>query len=187
MKREELEHLIRAAGAITESRRLLVIGSAAILGAHPDTPCEAARSTEASLVPLDHPERADLISGALGELSPFHDTFGYYAEGVDLKTAILPQGWEGRLVPIDTFRTNGHVGLCLEIHDLFISKLVAGREKDLEFCQAVVRAGLVDREVLLERLKATPIGGDLREVVEARISRWLKPSSDSTPSVYPSP
>ncbi|MEO8459430.1 MAG: hypothetical protein ABI451_02775 [Dokdonella sp.] len=49
MKREQLEHLIRAAGAVTGSRRLIVIGSQAILAQHPhDAPSRAILSREAT-------------------------------------------------------------------------------------------------------------------------------------------
>lgn len=33
-----------------------------------------------------------MIDGSIGELSPFHETFGYYAQGVDETTAVLPEG-----------------------------------------------------------------------------------------------
>ena len=60
------------------------------------------------------------------ELSPFHETYGYYAQGVGERTAVLPEGWESRLVPVPTPVCTG---LCLEPHDLLISKYVAGRER----------------------------------------------------------
>ena len=41
-----------------------------------------------------------LIDGSIGEASMFHDTFGYYAQGVVESTAQLPAGWQERLVPI---------------------------------------------------------------------------------------
>jgi hypothetical protein len=47
---------------------------------------------EADYFPVDHPERADLIDGSIGELSPFHGTFGYYAHGVGPETALRPSG-----------------------------------------------------------------------------------------------
>lgn len=119
MKREQLEHLIRAAGAVTGSRRLIVIGSQAILGEHPfDAPPEALRSREADLIPIDAPDKADVLTGTLGELSAFDEAYGYHADGVDLTTATLPDGWRDRLVPIDNSNTNGYIGLCLEVHDL---------------------------------------------------------------------
>lgn len=156
MRREDLEHLIRAAGSISGSRRIVVIGSQAILGQFPyNAPPVTTLSVEADLLPIDRPEMADMLAGTLGELSPFHDTFGYFGDGVTLKTATLPDGWENRLVPIENANTNGYVGLCLEIHDLLISKYCAGREKDRLFCTAVVRGGLVDQRTLVARMEQT--------------------------------
>jgi hypothetical protein len=48
-----------------------------------------------------------------------------------METARLPEGWRDRLVPIRNANTGGGTGLCLEIHDLVVSKLMAAREKDL--------------------------------------------------------
>ena len=75
---------------------------------------------EADLLPIDRPENWELVTGSLGELSPFHDTFGYFGDGVSLNTAKLPRGWQDRLIPIDNPNTNGYVGLCLEVHDILI-------------------------------------------------------------------
>jgi len=76
-------------------------------------------------------EKAELIEAAIGELSSFHDTYGYYAQGVDHTTSKLPEGWKDRLTEICNRNTNGISGLCLEIHDLIISKLYAWRKKGL--------------------------------------------------------
>ena len=106
MRRAELEHVLRAASAILGERDLLVIGSASVLASFPEDrlPVEASRSREADLASLDDPDdaRADLIDGAIGELSLFHDTFGYYAQGVSVATAVLPEGWRDRIVVLDT-------------------------------------------------------------------------------------
>lgn len=168
MTRFQLEHLIRAAATIAEDDEIVVIGSQAILGQVPDPPVELCRSMEADLWPRNHPERWELVDGSIGELSPFHETFGYYAQGVGPETATLPEGWEARLVPL---RTRGAIGLCLEIHDLVVSKYVAGREKDLEFTAAALRHGLVLAKVLLERLADTPLSQEHRAAVAARIRR----------------
>lgn len=170
MKRAQLEHLIRAAGDVSGSRRLIVVGSQAILGQHPwDAPPRATLSREADLIPIDAPDAADAISGVLGELSTFDETFGYHADGVGLETATLPTDWQDRLVAIDNPNTNGYVGLCLEPHDLLLSKYFAGRDKDHEFCRAVVEAGLVDRNTLCERLAQMPIDTADRERIAQRI------------------
>ena len=71
MTRDQLEHLIRAAAVIADDDTIVVIGSQAVLGQFPDAPEPMRISEEADLFPLHHPERADLIEGSIGELSPF--------------------------------------------------------------------------------------------------------------------
>jgi hypothetical protein len=106
----------------------------------------------------------------LGELSAFDATFGYHADGVDLKTAVLPPSWQERLVAIDNPNTNGYIGLCLEVHDLLLSKYFANREKDREFCRVVVRASLVERSILLQRLSAMEIAQPDRARIAQQIA-----------------
>jgi hypothetical protein len=67
------------------------------------------------MFPLNRPELSDVIDASIGEGSPFHEMFGYYAQGVDERTATLPQAWRDRLVGIDNPNTRGIAGLCLEI------------------------------------------------------------------------
>jgi hypothetical protein len=100
MKRAQLEHIIRAACTIADDDELVIIGSQSVLAQFPDAPEELVVSLEADVYPRHHPERAELIEGSIGELSMFHETFGYYADGVGVHTATLPDGWEERLVPI---------------------------------------------------------------------------------------
>lgn len=159
MTRDQLEHLIRAAAVIADDEAIVVIGSQAILGQFPDAPESMRASVEADLFPLNHPERAEVIEGSIGELSPFHETFGYYAQGVGEETAYLPQGWKERLVIISNENTRGAQGLCLEIHDLLVAKAIAGREKDLDFLSDAAKYHMADREILFRRL-ATVVAVD---------------------------
>lgn len=171
MKRAQLEHLIRAVAAIANVKRMLIIGSQSILGAYPDAPEELLVSMEADIVPYDNPALADLIDGTIGEDSPFHETFGYYAQGVSPDTAVLPRGWEGRLVRVETANTGDAAGLCLDPHDLALSKYAAGREKDLLFVAALVRHRMLDRNTTLARLAMMPLAQEAIERIEARIRR----------------
>jgi hypothetical protein len=171
MTREQLEHLIRAAATIADDDDIVIVGSQAILGQFPDAPEELCVSVEADLWPRNHPERWELIDGAIGELSLFHDTFGYYAQGVGPETAVLPAGWEERLVPVATPATRGATGWCLEVHDLAISKYIAGRDKDRVFITAAVKHGMVNESLLLQRLEATPVERGRRAEIAARIRR----------------
>jgi hypothetical protein len=169
MTRSELEHLIRAAGEISKDKEIIVIGSQSILGQYPNAPLSLLTSTEADVYPRNHPERADDIDGIMGEGSRFHETHGYYAQGVAEDTATLPTGWQERLVSIRNENTRQVAGQCLEVHDLAISKYVAGRDKDREFTAELARHKLTRELVLRERLAATEIPDALREVVSDRI------------------
>lgn len=171
MTRDQLEHLLRAAADIADDEEIVVIGSQAILGQFPDAPESMRVSNEADLFPRNHPERADLIEGSIGELSPFHEAFGYYAQGVTEKTAHLPQGWQDRLVVIQNENTRGARGLCLEVHDLLVSKIVAGREKDFAFLREAAEHGLADRETLLRRLETIDVDPLIRASSRAAIER----------------
>ncbi|HEV8239390.1 MAG TPA: hypothetical protein VGS57_08495 [Thermoanaerobaculia bacterium] len=171
MARDQLEHVIRAAAVLAEDDEIVVIDSQAILGQYPDAPDELLVSIEADVYPRHHVDRADLIDGSIGEGSPFHDTFGYYAHGVGPETAVLPRGWQQRLVPVYGDNTRGATGLCLEAHDLVLSKYAAGREKDRLFTRAAAKHGLVRREILISRLATLPGSDVQREVIAAAIAR----------------
>lgn len=171
MTRAQLEHIIRAAGVIADNRDLIVIGSQAVLGQFPDAPEELLVSNEAGVFPRTDPGRSELIDGSIGQGSPFQLTFGYYAHGVDESTAILPEGWRDRLILVDNENTNHVRGWCLEVHDLAIAKYAAGREKDLDFASALARHAMVRRDVLEQRLAATPVDAGAKSVIRARIQR----------------
>jgi hypothetical protein len=171
MKRSELEHVIRAAGRIARDREIVVIGSQAVLGQFPDAPEVLLTSMEADVFPRNHPERAERIDGAIGEGSAFHEQFGYYAQGVGEATATLPRGWRARLVSVKNPNTEGVEGLCLEVHDLAVSKYVAGRPKDLAFTWALARHGLTREATLLARAGATKLDPTHLKLVRGRIRR----------------
>ena len=170
MNREQLEHVIRAAAANADTDQIVIVGSQSILGAYPEVSHPVlCRSMEADVFPLESPQNSILIDGAIGERSIFHETFGYYAHGVAPDTAVLPEGWQGRLVPIRNDNTRHFTGWCLEPHDLAVSKLVAGRPKDIEFLGAMKELGMIDRKNLSDRLASTKLDPHLRSICEARI------------------
>ena len=72
MNRAALEHILRAAAAITDERDFVVIGSQAVLGQFPHAPDALLVSIEADIYPRQAPAKSDLIDGAIGELSMFH-------------------------------------------------------------------------------------------------------------------
>lgn len=171
MLRHQLEHLIRAAGRITDRYEFIVVGSQSILGSVDRPPLACLLSNEADIYPMGAEELSDQIDGAIGEGSQFHDTYGYYAQGVDSSTATLPTGWESRLVRLQTQATDGRIGDCLDVLDLFMSKCAAARPKDREFNLVLLRAGLVDADQALQLIEDMPIQPSARRRMAAFIQR----------------
>lgn len=169
MTRSNLEHIIRAAGTIADDPDIIVIGSQAVLGQFPDADAGLLMSMEADVYPRNRTERRDLIDGSIGEGSPFEREFGYYAHGVDASTAVLPRGWEERLVLVCGAHTNSFRGWCLDVHDLAVAKLVAGREKDRDFVQILARRDYIQAPVLQARLSETEVAPPVRTIAEARV------------------
>ena len=169
MKRSELEHIIRASGEIADDDEIVIIGSQAILGQFPDAPVQLLVSMEADIYPKSDPKKADLVDGAIGEGSSFHELHGYYAQGVGEKTATLPKDWQSRLIAVNNENTNGVTGYCLEAHDLAISKMIAMRPKDLQFVQELVRHDMIEKKTMLHRLKQTDIEDSTLRTVRGRI------------------
>jgi hypothetical protein len=157
MNKSEIEHIIRACIGITGEKSVVIIGSQAILASFDTTqlPADVTASTEADVLFLNDPEQklADLIDGSIGELSMFHDSFGIYAQGVDENTAILPHGWQQRLVRLSNENTGDGVGLCLDPYDLCAAKLCAHREKDLSYVRSLIDNRIIDKQLLAERIQ----------------------------------
>jgi len=174
VRRADLEHVIRAAAAVSDDDEIVVIGSQAILGLLPEAPDALLWSQEADVYPRHRPERAEAIDGALGDGSQFHAAFGYYAHGVGPETAKAPAGWEQRLLPVRVPRGPRDetlvTGWCMEPHDVVLAKCAAGRERDWEFAGEAIRHGAVELDELLRRVPHLPLPARQRE----RIGRLLR-------------
>ncbi len=174
MRRQELAHILRSAAQIVSDPGILVIGSQAILGTfwEDELPEEAWMSVEADVAFFDDPQalKADQVDGAIGELSQFHQENAYYGQGVEISTAILPDGWRDRLVPFNSDSAKPATAMCLDRHDLVVSKLAARREKDFEFSFVLIEARLAHLDTLLERAAMLP---DTHGIARAAVIDWL--------------
>ncbi len=175
MTREELEHIIRASAEVTGQYEFVIIGSQSMLGAVPNPERIFTVSMEVDIYPLQSPDLADKIDGSIGEGSLFHETHGYYAQGVGPNTAILPRDWMSRVHRVQNRQTNDRVGYCLDILDLFLSKAAAGRPKDREFCSALLKYGYLSPEDAIDKIPIMPIGEEDQKRLLSRIRRWAKP------------
>jgi hypothetical protein len=183
MRRDQLEHAIRAACQIAGLTEVIIVGSQAILGTYTedDLPFYATRSAEVDVLPIadgsDEIARlADEIEGVAGEFSPFAGLHGFNIDGVDLQTSALPEGWRGRLVKVqnpNTAAPSGEpqfIGWCLDKEDLCVAKLCALREKDQNFVDALITANLVDPRVISTRLATVP---EAHRPAAERAAHWL--------------
>jgi hypothetical protein len=147
VKRADIEHVVRAAANVVNDE-IVVIGSQAIVVQFDELPESLLVSMEADVFPLHDPERAIEIDGVLGDGSHFHEQFGYYGHGVGPETPHAPAGWLGRSTCV-TFAPSRRwkqeaVGHFMGVHDLVLSKLVAGRPKDFDYAEVAISNALVD-------------------------------------------
>ena len=148
--------MLRAAGDITGENQFIIIGSQSIHAKYPDRFESAHISVEVDLYAKNHPEHTNNLM-QLDKRPCSTKPMATTQTPVDATTAVLPKGWKGRLVNLPVTATNGVAGLCLDPHDLLISKYVAHREKDVDFNREVIASGVIDADQLLKLIDATPI------------------------------
>jgi len=195
VNREQLVHAIRTACEIIGADKVAIIGSQSILGSFDDEalPPEATISREIDILPFgssheDTQRLADQIEGAAGEYSPYDVLHGFYLDGVDETTAVLPVGWRDRLVAVESYSVvsrRTYVGLCLDPYDLCVAKLCANREKDLVFVQALISSGMLD----LAKIAAALVGvtDSAHALAVSRAKKWVEAQSvpDASCSISP--
>jgi hypothetical protein len=150
VKKRELEQTLRAAARIAGDQEFFLIGSQAVHAFCRRPPAEVLLSQECDIYPKHRPEMAGLIESKLGRRSKFARANGFYADVVTPEIATLPNRWEHRLKPFVAGRATA---FCLEVHDLIVSKLAAGRLKDLEFIGALLRKKLGDPRIVRKRIR----------------------------------
>lgn len=174
MTRAELEHAIRAACDVSGDDEVYVFGSQAILGQYPEAPESLRQSPEADIAPVNAVDMVDVIDANLGELSTFHDAFGFYVHGVSIDAAVLPIGWERRTIAVRNENTRNSTGWCVEAHDLAVSKLVAFRDKDRDFVRILLRENLIKPRKLLLRLTQLPKNSRVTPKLLEVIDQWIR-------------
>jgi hypothetical protein len=173
MKKQQVDHILRAAGELTGEKQFVIIGSQSLHGKFPDLPDDIVTSFEVDLIAKNLPSRTEWLN-FIGQDSRFHETHGYYADPVAEETATLPKGWRGRLVNLPPGDTKGVRGLCLDPHDLAIAKYVAHREKDIAFTRALAQRGIVEKQTLLALLDTTRISTEARARIRGFIESDFK-------------
>ena len=145
---------MRAITAHFDADTAVIIGSQAILVSWPDAPLVTRMSVEIDAYPANaraweaaHAglEASEEINALFGFGSLFHQTHGFYIDGVDDTTARFPPGWQDRAVTMPV-RSYDRTVTAIAPHrdDLIVSKLHALRDKDKEFIAACHAAWTLD-------------------------------------------
>lgn len=170
MTRRELQVALRAAAQVARQSEFILIGSQAIHACCRHPPAEVLVSQECDLYPRTHPQTADRLAAELGRKSAFARRHGFYVDVVTPHLASLPEGWEKRLKPL---RVGPVTAFCLEVHDLLISKLAAGRLKDLELVGAALKLRLGKIATLRRRITSLPLESE-RQKARRRLNAVLE-------------
>ena len=110
------------------------------------------------------------MDGAIGQASNFDQTFGYYCDGVGPETAILPVDWRSRAIEFSNANTGGVVALVPDPNDIALSKVVAWREKDIEWLRAAAQHLIIEPKTMEERLNRLPPTSIERDELARRIA-----------------
>jgi hypothetical protein len=178
MRRDKVDHILRAAAEVSGQQRFVVVGAAALLVRVDRYPALLTMTTELDLFAPDADDVdavSDLIDGSLGQASHFHRTYGYYADGVSATTAILPSDWQTRAIEYSSPMTAGAVAIVPDPNDLALAKLCAWREKDIQWLRAGVQAKIFSVDVMAARLDSMPPRAPDESTLRGRLSRLRTP------------
>lgn len=152
MRKSDLFELVRQIAEIAPEDTPIIVGSQAVHIITELPPEIVQKSIECDfLFTGGKSETRAAVNKKFGVFSQFQLEHGFYADALGLATVVLPTGWEQRLQPL--IDENGQtIAYCVEVHDIAVSKLIAGREKDFLFLKETFRRDYLDIEVFVERL-----------------------------------
>ncbi len=151
MQKRQLFDLISRVSELTDIAEPIIVGSQSLFAITDSVPSIVSRSIEADFLLGPHgPEVMHKVGASLGMRSEFFDRQGYYADPLGMATVVLVPGWQDRLQPLkdEAGQTVAH---CLEIYDLAVSKLMAGRDKDMIFLCSLLDGRMMMMAPLMQR------------------------------------
>ena len=77
--------------------------------------------------------------------------------------------------------TDSKIGYCLSPHDLAIAKLVAWREKDIDFLKVMAEHNIINQDTLIALAKDTPLKTINLEDLLLRIESVCQEDNDLRP------
>jgi hypothetical protein len=170
---EDLERAVRAIATEFQTDTIFIIGSQSILLAWPDAPTVLRTSPEIDAFPEnarlwemqekdkhpnEFPEASEHIDALFGSGSLFHQTHGFYIDGVDENTATLPAGWRTRAV-VRRIEVDKRIvtAIAPSPEDLIVSKLARLDEKDRLFIETYHSARPLNPNVIEQLIRLTDL------------------------------
>ena len=153
MRKSDLFELVREIKRLAPGEMPIIVGSQAVHAVASFLPEIVRQSIECDfLFAGGKTETRTEVNKKLGVFSLYQLEHGFYADALGLATVVLPTGWRERLQPLED--ENGNVvAFCAEIHDVAVSKLIAGREKDFLFLNEAFLREYISIDEFLERVK----------------------------------
>ena len=156
----------------------IIVGSQSFYAHTNSLPDIARRSIECDfMLSSANFSKRPIIDTSIGILSDYSVENGFYADALGLASVVLPDGWRERLAEFKDDQ-GAVIALCADRHDVAVSKLIAGRDKDLEFLSSAISSDLIDIDQLLERLLLTFEKVE-NDVIRDRVSRLITYMSPS--------
>lgn len=161
------------------------MGSQAILATFPGASALLRASAEIDAYPVnaeewearhDGAEASEEINALFGYLSAFHETHGFYIDGVDATTATLPPDWRDRqcVTPVDCDGREVYV-ITPDLHDLVVSKLCRLDESDRTYVEALHTECPLDENLLRSLLETLAVQDEVKEAASSFIARLFRP------------
>jgi hypothetical protein len=167
---EDLDRAIRSVALHFNTDIVFVIGSQALLVGRADVARELRYSNEFDMYPAlasgslpAGVEASETIHALFGEGPQFHETHGFFIDGVDETTARLPADWRDRAIERQIKALDGKpiTAIAPAPAEVVAAKLVRGDQKDIEFASLCIRYGLVKSAEIKRALSKTLNGPEL--------------------------
>ena len=191
---QDLQRTVRALAMEFKTDKVFIIGSQAILLSWPDAPARMRASPEIDAYPANARvweieekrrdpklagEASEHIHALFGEGSQFHETHGFFIDGVDENTAKLPKDWHTRAI-VKSLEVDGRVvtAVAPAPEDVIVSKLARLDPKDKSFIEAFHAERPLDRAIIEARIANSDFVPEVAELAVAFI-RTLTEANDS--------
>src|SRR3546814_6106919 len=89
----------------------------------------------------------------IGLQSAFDVTHGFYVDGVEPALIKMPADWQTRARTLTSDLAPGVEVILPDLNDIALVKLVAWREKDIDWLEEALRTGLLDHAAMAGRIE----------------------------------